>query len=83
MSFSNEIQLTPVSSEGNTSGSTRPKSSGVRRVPKRHIVLTMMVLGYFVMYCVRMCFSVTIVAMTTGQAHKNYSNGRNATNGTN
>lgn len=43
----------------------KTESMFCRPIPKRFIVLILMALGNFSMYCVRMCVNVTVVAMTT------------------
>ena len=44
-------------------------------VPKRYIILVLITLANFNMYCIRMCLNVTIVAMTHGEGKKYNSTG--------
>lgn len=45
------------------------------KFPKRFILLILLALGNFNMYCVRMCLNVAIVAMTRGEGNQSNSAG--------
>ena len=64
----------------NTNGSFSPRSGESKpsffpAIPKRFIILILLALANFNMYCIRMCLNVTIVAMTHGEGKKYNSSG--------
>ena len=44
-------------------------------IPKRYIIIILVALANFNMYCIRMCVNVTIVAMTHSEGKQNGSTG--------
>ena len=78
--YSEKGQTLDVDSMANKSGSLSPRSEESKftcfpAIPKRFIILILLALGNFNMYCIRMCLNVTIVAMTHGEGKKHNSTG--------
>ncbi|CAB3996565.1 vesicular glutamate transporter 2-like [Paramuricea clavata] len=67
-----------VNSEINKNGPLNAKVSKPSlfpAIPKRFIILVLIMLANFNMYCIRMCLNVTIVAMTHGEGKRYNSSG--------
>lgn len=58
-----------------STSSEKSKLSSFPAIPKRFIILILLALANFNMYCTRMCLNVTIVAMTNGEGKKYNSSG--------
>ncbi|CAB3996566.1 vesicular glutamate transporter 3 isoform X2 [Paramuricea clavata] len=75
-----KVQLLNENSEINKNDPLSPstkvsKTSLFPEIPKRFIILVLVTLAYFNMFCIRMCLNVTIVAMTHGEGKQYNSSG--------
>ena len=75
--FSEKGEPLPVNSEINDElpSAEVSKSWLFSAIPKRYIIIILVALANFNMYCIRMCVNVTIVAMTHSEVKQNASTG--------